>query len=325
MSHWLITNTSFTNADPVQISRWGLGTLVAYVSGGSSDPVAEAQDGTNLITNYLNMQPGQICVGATNTANSLLPAPNLSGIDGVPPGLVAPLIRQRILSTTAVTLFVFTLFPSLSGFMGIVEGLTFANSPTSVQEAVNTIVHSLSTATTFIQLVMSHCDALPAHWTIQQVVRTGSTEVWSQHKPVSLRMSNGLILNAVLGSITVVPLELASPCGPHVVWQVFMMVTTTNIVFYYALRVAFARVSFVTAFNNTGRVRNDMSCRICRYIDHPSALCPFPNIPGWMGPTPTSLPALAVGNSNCGGYSRGNTCGCGGRGRRTRGRGGRGN
>jgi hypothetical protein len=72
----------------------------------------------------------------------------------------------------------------------------------------------------------SHRDALPAHWTIQQV------------------------LNTVLGSIAVVPLELASPLGPRVVWRVFMMVTTTNIVFYNALRASFSRVLFFTPFNH---------------------------------------------------------------------------
>ncbi|KAJ7873734.1 hypothetical protein B0H13DRAFT_2348892 [Mycena leptocephala] len=245
-----IDNVMLTaNADPAQVGGWGPGTLIAYVSGGSSDPVAEAQDSTNLITNYLNMQPGQICVGAANAC---------------------------VLSTTAITLFVFTLFPPLSGFMGIVEGLTFANSPAGAQEAVNTIVHSLSTATTFIQLLMSHHDALPAHWTIQPVI------------------------NTVLGSITVVPLELASPRGPRVVWCVFMMVTMTNIVFYNALHASFSRVLFVTPFDNTGHVRDDMSCRICCSIDHPSALCPFPDIPGWMGPMPTSLLAIPAGNSNHG-------------------------
>jgi hypothetical protein len=78
-------------------------------------------------------------------------------------------------------------------------------------------------------------------------------------------------------------------------------------------------VVFVTAFNNTGRARADMSCRICPSIDHPSALCPFPEIEGWMGATPTMLPAApnaargrggrggrrARGGRNAGGRGRG--------------------
>lgn len=107
-----IDNTTLTaNADPAQIAAWGQDTLVAFVAGRSTNPVADAREGTELVTNYLNMQPGQICVGAANAANPQLPAPNLFGIDGVPPDLAAPLIRQQVLATTVLTLFVFSMYP----------------------------------------------------------------------------------------------------------------------------------------------------------------------------------------------------------------------
>jgi hypothetical protein len=203
------------------------------------------------------------------------------------------LVRISVASTTPITLFFSTLHPLLSGFQGIVEGFTFTNTPASAQEAVNAVVHGLSTNTAFIQLLMSHRDALPVHWDIQ-------------------------LLHAVLGSVTVVPLELASPRDPHIVWRVFMMVTTNNITFYNAIHAAFARVVFITAFNNTGRACADMSCRICPSIDHPSTLCPFPEIEGWMGATPTTLPAApntARGQGGRGGRRPHSGRNAGGRGR----------
>ncbi|KAJ7449977.1 hypothetical protein B0H11DRAFT_323163 [Mycena galericulata] len=94
-------------------------------------------------------------------------------------------------------------------------------------------------------------------------------------------------LEDVLHSVSVAPLELAAP---RVVWRVYMRVTTHTADGYTAIRRAFRDVVFVTAFNNTGRVlREDVSCDICRAIDHPTPLCPFPDAPGWMGPTHTLL------------------------------------
>lgn len=33
-------------------------------------------------------------------------------------------------------------------------------------------------------------------------------------------------------------------------------------------------------------------CRICPGIDHPTPLCPLPELPGWLGPTPATIAAL---------------------------------
>ncbi|KAJ7711610.1 hypothetical protein B0H16DRAFT_1816528 [Mycena metata] len=262
-------DTLALNADPAVIQTWRNtpGTIAVYVAGGDRDSTGSAHSGAELIANVTNMPAGAVRMGAAKAANPSLPAPNLFGITGLTPDLAAELVRLRMLCTQAITLFIITLAPHFSGFLGLVEGLTFLNTPAGAQEAVNAITHTLSTNTNFIQLVMSHRDALPAHWSIQQA------------------------LTAILGSLTVTPIELLSGAGSaRVVWRVFMMVTTHNMVYYNAIRAAFRQVAFVTAFNNTGRVRDDLSCRICRSIDHPTQLCPFPDVPGYVGPTAATLP-----------------------------------
>ncbi|KAJ7449985.1 hypothetical protein B0H11DRAFT_2201984 [Mycena galericulata] len=258
------------NVDPACITLWANAphTLLAFVAGGSTDPVAEALAGADLVSKALNLPPGTVRMGAANSANPRLPAPNAFGITGVPPDLGVELVRRGVLCTPRITLFIFPLNSPRSGFLGIVEGLTFENTASGAKEAANAITGALSTNTDFVRLVMSHRDALPANF--------------SSHQEV---------LAAVLGSVSVVPLELA--CSLRVVWRVYMRVTTKSADGYNAIRRAFRQAVFVTAFNNTGRVREDMSCRICRAIDHPTPLCPFPDAPGWMGPTPTSLPPPA--------------------------------
>ncbi|KAJ7020567.1 hypothetical protein C8F04DRAFT_1196479 [Mycena alexandri] len=291
-------DTLALNADPAVIQTWRNtpGTIAAYVAGGDRDSTASAHNGAELIANVTNMPAGVVRMGAANAANTSLPAPNLFGITGLTPDLAAELVRLRMLCTQAITLFIITLAPHFSGFLGLVEGLTFLNTPAGAQEAVNAITHTLSTNTNFIQLVMSHRDALPAHWSIQQA------------------------LTAILGSLTVTPIELLSGVGStRVVWRVFMMVTTRNMVFYNAIRAAFRQVVFVTAFNNTGRVRDDLSCRICRSIDHPTQLCPFPDVPGYVGPTAATLPPPPPPPGRGRGNGRGRGRGRGGRGRGARG------
>ncbi|KAJ7017131.1 hypothetical protein C8F04DRAFT_1338088 [Mycena alexandri] len=197
-----------------------------------------------------------LLAGATNVPRELIRMGAANPANPPPP-------HSQCLRVKQITLFLYALVPdSFSGFLGNIEGLTFPNTPAGAQEAANMITNTLSITPAFIQLVMNHRDNLPAHWSIQQA------------------------LTAILGSITVSPIELLSPCGPRVVWSVYMMVTTNDAVAYNAIRAVFAPTLFVTAFNNTGRVRADMFCRICESIDHPTPLCPFPNVPGWMGPTP---------------------------------------
>ncbi|KAJ6458209.1 hypothetical protein C8R45DRAFT_1031973, partial [Mycena sanguinolenta] len=155
--------------------------------------------------------------------------------------------------------------------MGIVEGLTYPNTAAGAQEAAAAMVDTMSRTPNFVQLILSHRDALPPTWTVQQV------------------------LDHVLSSVAVVPIELDSGRGTvRVAWRVFMAVTTHRIPSFNAIRNAFASLSFITTWNNTGRVRADMACRICPSIDHPTGLCPFPLVPGWMGYTPTTLPPPAT-------------------------------
>ncbi|KAJ7797044.1 hypothetical protein B0H14DRAFT_3549280 [Mycena olivaceomarginata] len=257
------------HADADQIATWEADptTLVAYRAGGATDRVATVQEGAELIKGVLNLPVGTVRMGAAHPANSQLAPPNLFGINGVPADLGAALILQRVLCTSDLTLFISTLNPAFDGVMGSIEGLAFHNTPAGAQGVATAVVDRLSRTQAFIQLVLSHRDALPAHWSIQQV------------------------LNAVLGSITIVPIELDSGRGGvRVAWHVFMMVTTHNITFYNSIRAAFAGIEFITTWNNTGHVRADMGCRICLSIDHPTGLCPFPLVPGWMGPTPTLAP-----------------------------------
>ncbi|KAJ7887039.1 hypothetical protein B0H14DRAFT_3430885 [Mycena olivaceomarginata] len=42
----------------------------------------------------------------------------------------------------------------------------------------------------------------------------------------------------------------------------------------------------------TAQLQHAFKCRICPVIDHPTPLCPLPDLPGWLGPTHTTIAAL---------------------------------
>ncbi|KAF8177949.1 hypothetical protein K438DRAFT_1284342 [Mycena galopus ATCC 62051] len=288
--------TLFYNADPDHIREWkrNANLVVLWISGGTSDRVRDAQAAQLLVEGVTNSAPGTIRVGAARSADPSIPAPNVFGVDGLTATLADDLIRRPVLSTSEITFFAFSPDPPISPFMGIVQGLTYPNTRAGGQDAAAAILQNVSENPRLTQLLLSHRDALPPVWTVDQVLRY------------------------VFGSLAVTAMELDAGGGAsRTVWRVFMAPTTENVKFHDAIRAAFTEISFATTWNNTGEVRADMECRVCPSIDHPSGLCPFPLVPGWMGVTHTTLPPLATTSQPT--NARG-----GGRGGRARGR-GRGN
>jgi hypothetical protein len=51
---------------------------------------------------------------------------------------------------------------------------------------------------------------------------------------------------------------------------------------------AVAKTEFRHSFLGSGTVRRGWTCTICHGADHPSGICPFPSVPGWINPKPIS-------------------------------------
>ncbi|KAJ7088084.1 hypothetical protein C8R44DRAFT_892884 [Mycena epipterygia] len=61
---------------------------------------------------------------------------------------------------------------------------------------------------------------------------------------------------------------------------------------FTTLHTLIADLRISTIFNGEGRIYRPLLCHICQAIDHPTNLCLFPHLPGWMGPTPETIGAL---------------------------------
>ena len=75
-------------------------------------------------------------------------------------------------------------------------------------------------------------------------------------------------------------------------WNVYMYPPTTNHNALRDWRSLISKIVFITNENGAGRSTKKFSCMVCRSIDHPGGMCPFPKQQGWNAPAPTNSPAL---------------------------------
>jgi hypothetical protein len=78
-----------------------------------------------------------------------------------------------------------------------------------------------------------------------------------------------------------------------VAWQLSVTPPTNDHAAWLQLRRLFGRLSVMTALHGTAHLQRSYRCNICPSINHPTGLCPFPRLPGWLGPTPDTITALA--------------------------------
>ncbi|KAJ7577692.1 hypothetical protein C8J56DRAFT_1060867 [Mycena floridula] len=70
----------------------------------------------------------------------------------------------------------------------------------------------------------------------------------------------------------------------------------TSLSGFTELRRIITSLRFRTKMTGEGRaIPAPFLCHICRGMDHPTGLCPFPSIPGWMGPSHESAVRSATG------------------------------
>ncbi|KAJ7887299.1 hypothetical protein B0H14DRAFT_3430786 [Mycena olivaceomarginata] len=87
--------------------------------------------------------------------------------------------------------------------------------------------------------------------------------------------------------IDTVAINLLSPRGPFVVWNVYIRPPTSDEDVFAELLGLFRLLVIDTPFHGQGRIYpRPLHCNICLSIDHPTNLCLLPSIPGWLGPTP---------------------------------------
>ncbi|KAJ7457219.1 hypothetical protein B0H11DRAFT_1925158 [Mycena galericulata] len=177
--------------------------------------------------------------------------------------------KTYCISCNDVTFFIFPSNPPLSAYLGTVIDLSYPNTAEGEAAALLTIQNGILSNVSFVNQVLAHRDALPAHLTHVEII------------------------DGIGESIVITPIMLASGTRTaRAAWRVYGLVPTADATHLATLRECFRRIEFPTGFSYRGTVHPGLNCSLCPSIDHPTGLCPFPDTPGWMGITRDEAKAL---------------------------------
>ncbi|KAJ7878254.1 hypothetical protein B0H13DRAFT_2545725 [Mycena leptocephala] len=219
------------------------------------------------IGGFLNIDPTSFTLGTPPTAANGT-SPTLWLAADIPNNLVQGIIDNRILSSTAITLFPLPYTMPVTGFIGVFAGFTIPNSDAGANAARNLLRTAIAANNEIAQFVQTHRDAFRP--------QVSAGEAWE----------------AVLASITVHAIALLVNGTNTVAWRLYIDPPTNNRVHWGQLCRLFGKLQIMTALYGTARLQRAFRCRICPSVDHPTPLCPLPGLPGWLGPTPATVAAL---------------------------------
>jgi hypothetical protein len=153
-------------------------------------------------------------------------------------------------------------------FVGIFAGFTLPNTVMGANAARDLIGTAVQANNEISQFVQTHRDAF------------------------GLQVSSGEAWGTFLASITVHGIVLIVNDANTIAWHLHVTPPTKNRDSLSQLRHLFSKLQIMTALYGTARLQRAFKCRICPSIDHPTLLCLLPDLPGWLGPTPTTITAL---------------------------------
>ncbi|KAJ7878078.1 hypothetical protein B0H13DRAFT_2052970 [Mycena leptocephala] len=219
------------------------------------------------IGNRINIDPTDFTLGTPPTAaNGMSPALWLAA--DIPDHLTQALIDDHILSSTSITLFPLPYDMPIIGFVGVFAGFTLPNTAAGADRARDLICTAVGNDSEITQFVRSHRDAFGPLVSAEQA--------WEHF----------------LASISVQGIVLIVNDTNTVAWRLFVEPPTAVREHWSHLRRLFGKLKIMTALHGTARLQRAFRCHICPAIDHPTALCPLPGLPGWLGATPTTIAGL---------------------------------
>ncbi|KAJ7264347.1 hypothetical protein C8J57DRAFT_1332349 [Mycena rebaudengoi] len=200
------------------------------------------------------------------TTNGTSPA--LWLVADIPNNLTQAIVDNRIISSSSTTLFPLPYDMPVIGFVGVIAGFTLPNTDAGADAARDLIRAAIAENNEIAQFVQTHRDAFGP--------QVSAGEAWA----------------TFLGSVSVRGIVLLANDTHTVAWRLHVNPPTNNREAWGQLRRLFGKVQIMTARFGMARLQRAFRCRICPSIDHPTPLCPLPDTPGWLGPTPATIAAL---------------------------------
>ncbi|KAF7321222.1 hypothetical protein HMN09_00211200 [Mycena chlorophos] len=112
----------------------------------------------------------------------------------------------------------------------------------------------------------------------------------AQNPPVHL--TEPAVFQRFMQTVRLEPQTVNNNGMPRTLWNVRVMFPTRDPAAVARIISAFTAFLIPAGVHGIGVVHNGFTCSICLSTAHPTPLCPFPNLPGWNGPTPETIQAL---------------------------------
>ncbi|KAF7351517.1 hypothetical protein MSAN_01584100 [Mycena sanguinolenta] len=237
------------------------------VSGGNGAPMRTHGLIGQTISDFINYDKALIQIGTPPVPESG-PSPVLWLIAGLPAHLVQTVLTQQVIAMETITLYPIPYNIRIGGFVGTFVGFTLPETQAGADTACNLITSAIRTDATIAQYVQNHRDAFGPQVSAAQAweIFIHSMHVWS----ISIN------INGVLATV----------------WQLFVNSPTLDYPAWLQLIHLCGRINVMTALHGTARLQCSYHCCICPSVAHPTGLCPFPSLHGWVGPKPDTIAAL---------------------------------
>ena len=292
------TYSTMENLNMTQISKWNEETsakLLAYkASGGRLDSREDIKKLREILTAKLNLNTPPVIAPPSpeQPGGSKNLGPFCSLIKGILPQQAQELEEMRFISTPELTVFFIPLPQPAFHFVTMLMEFFFIDetdrqSELEVAKFVGDTLFPTSgtskTSTAIRRIVADHRDNIPA--------------------PI---LDVDSCLRYLRASIEVKRLNILSQKDigtgqgqSYPAWNIYICPPTNDHLAIKKWREIIRDTTFATFINSASSTVKLFKCTICRGIDHPTGMCPFPSQPGWVKNTPDISPAVdAILNAN---------------------------
>jgi hypothetical protein len=170
--------------------------VVATISGGNGDRIQTVELVRTNIADHFNAPRASILIGTPGLAENNGPDPIAWLIAGISADQAQALIDMGCLCSDTLTIFFHEYHPPISGFMGTWQGFTMAEADSELAHRI--IVNAVLADPAITRFVRAHRDSFPSDATADECL-----ELFADH-------------------IITLPINLLSPRGPFVAWNVYI-------------------------------------------------------------------------------------------------------
>jgi hypothetical protein len=262
---------TFDNIDLVQITDWmnlpGPHVFVQPLAHGFyPPPIAQEIVGAlqSTVKDIFTCENVKVTAPMASSAPTNLDhAPFTYMMRNITTDIAKALVSQRCWATEKIGFLVYTTDPITLQYLGAVEGLnaTDKEDVAQIRELIARTLYEMDTGLIIAEISASDpaLSKLEAHQWAAEVIKTLRINM------INIRAQGGLLW-------PIANMYIDCPCESDEDWS--------------RLVDAVAQTKFKHSLLGTGTIHCGWTCTICHGVDHPSGLCPFPTVPGWISAKP---------------------------------------